>query len=282
MVPVAGHTTCGPDDKSTCARDGLCDGAGACRKWATGTICAAGSCNATTNMVTSPSTCDGKGTCQPGGTLTCAPYVCKDATSCWPSCTTGAQCSGSNSCANHSCGLKVNGTPCGGNSECSSAFCVDGFCCDMQCNGQCQACDLGGSNNGKCQTVTSGQPHGTRPGCNGANVSNNVCAGQCDGSFAGKCDYAGSGTTCVQQSCADSTHEQQAQGCNGNGSCNSGTPISCGQFICSGSACLTSCTKASDCSAGANSVYCNSGSCSPLLTQNATCTISSSCDTGCC
>jgi hypothetical protein len=284
-APLSGHATCGPDDKSTCNRDGTCDGAGACRKWAQGTVCGAGSCNSTTNMVTSASTCDGQGTCVAGGTITCAPYVCKDATTCWPSCTTVAQCSGSNSCTNQSCGLKVNGTPCTADNQCSTGFCTDSYCCDMRCNGQCQACDLGGSTNGKCSTVVSGQPHGARSACTGSNVSGNVCAGQCDGSSPGMCSYPGSSKNCLVQSCSDRTHVQPAEYCNGGGGCATQQPGSCGQFICSGSACLSSCAQDSDCALGTppgNSVYCMNGTCTATLDYGASCTRGAQCTTNCC
>jgi hypothetical protein len=287
-VPAAGHVACGPDAKSTCNRDGTCDGAGACHLWATGTVCGTGSCNSGTNMVTSAPTCDGKGACKSGATITCAPYVCKDTVSCWPSCTTVAQCASPNSCTANSCGLKVNGSICGGDGECSSQFCTDGHCCNMRCSGQCQACDLGGSNNGMCLTVTSGQPHGSRPMCNGTNVSNNVCAGQCDGTYVGKCDYAGSSTTCLSPSCADSTDEQPAETCDGNGTCTPQAVVSCGLLVCRGTACLKSCTNAfNDCSGGNNDYCCSTtdcqlGQCYPRIPRNSSCTHSYECATSCC
>ena len=46
--PAAGHPTCGPDAKSTCMRDGTCDGAGACRLWAAGTVCGQSTCDSGT------------------------------------------------------------------------------------------------------------------------------------------------------------------------------------------------------------------------------------------
>lgn len=72
LMPQTGHPACGPDPKSSCQRDGTCDGVGACHKWPLGTVCQTGTCNAGTNMVTSDSTCNGNGTCSPGTTITCA------------------------------------------------------------------------------------------------------------------------------------------------------------------------------------------------------------------
>lgn len=68
-MPV--HGTCTPEAKSSCGRDGTCDGAGLCRKWPSGTVCANGSC--ASGMQRSASQCDGAGNCVQGGTVACDP-----------------------------------------------------------------------------------------------------------------------------------------------------------------------------------------------------------------
>src|SRR5262249_49930691 len=50
---------------STCGLDGTCDGAGACRKYVSGTVCVFASCSAGTQ--TTQGTCNGTGTC--GGSV---------------------------------------------------------------------------------------------------------------------------------------------------------------------------------------------------------------------
>lgn len=274
--PAATHPSCGPDDKSTCARDGMCDGKGACRKWANGTICGTSACDSNSNMFTPAHVCDGNGTCVPSQAITCAPYLCKDAQSCFSSCTmTTGQCSGTNSCdANGSCGPKVNGTGCSKGNECASGYCVDGVCCNSDCTGQCQACDLAGSK-GMCATVMSGQPHGSRPACGGTEVSGNGCAGQCDGSSPAKCGHPTS--QCRAQSCENQTTEILADNCNGAGYCPSARTMSCGAFVCKGSSCLTSCSTEADCSGSIGraaydwAYYCQAGQCYPVKSVGSAC-----------
>ncbi len=59
---------------STCSFDGKCDGAGACRKHVSGTVCKAGACDG--DAVTGQLVCDGQGNCRPGPTMICSPYSC--------------------------------------------------------------------------------------------------------------------------------------------------------------------------------------------------------------
>ena len=104
--PLTGHPACGPDDKTTCNRDGTCDGAGACRKWATGTVRAAPA-TATRERTWSPAH-------RPGGRQGRHLQAGRDdhLQGALPLqghgdvlavlCTTAAQCSGSNSCASGS------------------------------------------------------------------------------------------------------------------------------------------------------------------------------------
>jgi hypothetical protein len=73
-IPVSSGTAdprgvCVAQSQSTCGRDGLCDGAGACRLYEAGTVCAPEQCAG--QAYTPPSTCDGAGRCGPAVAATC-------------------------------------------------------------------------------------------------------------------------------------------------------------------------------------------------------------------
>jgi photosystem II stability/assembly factor-like uncharacterized protein len=240
--PETGHPTCGPDTKASCARDGTCDGKGACHNWDTTTVCASPSCNATANTAVGASTCDGNGNCVAPGSVLCAPFVClPDDSACYATCTgTSTGCSSGNVCNAGSCGLKVTGSACTSDGQCSTGECVDSVCCATACPGQCQACDLTG-HVGTCTTLPSGPPHGSRPACT---TDGTVCGGACGGSPTA-CTYPGGSTSCRGQSCASAVLSLAA-GCNGAGSCPASTQQDCtvpanGSAICSGTACGVTC-----------------------------------------
>jgi hypothetical protein len=243
-APV-GSRSCSAQPMSSCGRDGTCDGAGGCRDWPSGTQCAPGTCVVATGNFTNPSTCNGSGTCVANAGGNCAPYVCKDATQCFGTCTDGSQCSGTNSCTGGSCGTLSNCRGCTSGTQCTSGFCVDGYCCNSACNSttaSCQACDVPGSQ-GMCTTVAAGLPHGTRT-C--TNQGKPPCGGSCDGTSAA-CAYAGVSTVCGT-TCTSSQLQQSF--CDAAGACVSASPATCaGNFVCpsGGSACLTACGGNSDC-----------------------------------
>src|SRR6185369_2129983 len=85
---------------STCGRDGMCDGAGACERWTAGTVCVAGSCAG--GVSTPARTCNGAGTCQTVTTSACNPYVC-GATACKTSCGSNADCDATHFCSGGGC-----------------------------------------------------------------------------------------------------------------------------------------------------------------------------------
>ena len=218
--PATGHPTCGPDDKSTCKRNGVCDGLGACQLWPISTVCKPASCDATTNMVTGDSKCDGNGACKTPAATICAPYVC-NATSCWSSCTGTAQCSSGNVCSGGSCGLKPDGASCTAGSECQHGNCVDTVCCDTPCTGLCSYCNSAASPGkctvaaqgtdprNQCPAAAGGDQYCTPGGCNGAGQCQKSplgtpCAGACSGGApinytcdsVGKCSISTSGSAC--------------------------------------------------------------------------------------
>jgi hypothetical protein len=73
---------CATTDPSTCGLDGTCDGAGACRDYPAGTVCAAATCSG--KKSNNPQTCNGKGRCVTRGTVNCSPNSCDDTTGLCP------------------------------------------------------------------------------------------------------------------------------------------------------------------------------------------------------
>src|SRR5436190_2542374 len=143
---------------STCGNDGTCNGAGACRKYVTGTVCTAATCMDTVTALSSR-TCDGAGVCRAATTLPCGKYTCDTtASACRASCTTATaatDCVAPNICNGGVCTLKPIGTACTMPTECDSGFCAQGFCCDQACTGTCKSCAISGKQ-GTCSNVASG------------------------------------------------------------------------------------------------------------------------------
>jgi hypothetical protein len=92
---------CSAEDASTCRRDGLCDGNGACRFWAQGTACGAASCMDA--VVSSARACDGKGTCSAATRTDCGAYACGEAATCGTTCTGSAGCAPGFICSGTTC-----------------------------------------------------------------------------------------------------------------------------------------------------------------------------------
>lgn len=151
------------------------------------------------------------------------------------------------------------GTACTSASTCpANAFCVDGVCCGEACTGQCQACNTANSP-GMCVTI-SGPPVGMRPACSQSDP-NNVCTMKvCDGKSATSCDvFVGATTTCGAASCIDLVGTPQAV-CQGDGTCQKVTQMTCAPYACVSDQCASSCTDTSECATGN---YCDvtSGKC---------------------
>jgi hypothetical protein len=284
MAPSSGHPSCGPDAQSTCMRDGTCDGAGACHLW-NNVVCKPGSCDSASNTAVAPAKCNGTGTCVVPNAISCGSYVClPDNSACYPSCTgTSTGCKSPATCSGGSCGTKTNGTPCSTAPECTSGNCApDGYCCDKPCTGKCEACDIG-VNRGICTALTSGQPELSHGGnCAGFGTS---CSGTCKSGNRTTCSFPGDGTvtnlTCATTSCKDSGTEYTAAQCNGAGACNAQTTMSCGGYICSGTACLTACSNNSDVNCAPNN-YCNGTTCLSTRPAGRTCGGDGQCTLGHC
>ena len=65
---------CAEQPQESCGSDGSCDGAGACRFWASGVLCGVQQCIGDT-LSRAPA-CDGSGFCLDQGSVSCAPYIC--------------------------------------------------------------------------------------------------------------------------------------------------------------------------------------------------------------
>jgi hypothetical protein len=124
MVPPGQdpRDSCPQDLASTCGRDGTCDGAGGCRRWATGTACAAGACAA--GSASAARKCDGVGNCSAAVNTPCTPYACSGS-----ACAT--QCAGNGDCdPNAWCnGSKCQGRTGPGGVCTSDQECVVGYSC---------------------------------------------------------------------------------------------------------------------------------------------------------
>jgi hypothetical protein len=247
---------CRDQGPGSCGSDGLCDGAGACRRYASGTICRSASCAA--GVRTPVSTCDGAGTCVAGAGQPCAPFTCNSAgTDCFSSCTDSNQCQPPNQCdSNGRCGTKASGSPCSSGPECTSGFCVEGVCCGTACGERCKSCAVPGSL-GSCVNVPAG---GADPlgGCPPSAESSCGNDGRCDG--GGSCRRWGTATMCRAPSCAAGAAELAlAAFCDGNGNCPVSARQPCTPFTCdpAGARCLDRCSTDADCSVGS----CGGGSC---------------------
>ncbi len=303
---------CASDLQSTCQKDGLCTGAGACRLWIDGTVCVPQSCQGST--LHKADTCNGAGTCVDKGTLPCAPYVCNATqTDCLTLCQSDADCFTGYWCnAEKTCVSKKElGDPCVGANECKSNFCVDGYCCNNACNGGCATCgpatppdplkpagicrphDLGTDPENDCPTCKA---------CSGIDVCSNVpngvdnlndCAlegeftcgkdGFCDG--GGACRLWANGTTCVAQYCADHVKHLDDK-CNGSGVCSDGGNVDCTPYQCAvdGLECRTSCSEDPHCvtTHWCDTFVLKTNTCKPKLDNGAACVQGNQCKSSFC
>lgn len=88
---------CLADEPTTCQRDGTCDGAGRCKKYAKGTSCGADVCSGNRAVAR---VCDGIGGCGEAAVgIDCAPYVCDlSKGACTDSCARDVDCTGFATC----------------------------------------------------------------------------------------------------------------------------------------------------------------------------------------
>lgn len=247
---------CEDDGAATCGEDGTCDGAGACRRYAAGTVCGgATSCTGATQ--TDPGTCDASGACQPGATTECAPYAC-GATQCKTACSTEADCTAGHYCGPGSACLPQQdlGAACEADVACSSGLCVDGVCCNYVCDLPCTACSAakkGSGLDGECGLIAAGSDPDDE--CADEGAASCGQDGTCDGMFG--CSYYPIGTPCGADGSCTNGVETDPDTCAGPSLCMAGATSACGAYICDFTACRTSCAQQGECVTGA---YCSVGS----------------------
>ena len=266
---------CPNDGQGSCARNGTCNGAGACSLYAKGTGCGAASC--TGNSITGQ-ICDGLGACTYDGVGTdCAPYRCTGG-GCANPCSFDADCTDGNFCFNGVCVPRQDiGKICSAANQCGSGFCVEGLCCDTACNGKCQACTAAnkasGTDDGTCGDAKEGvDPHSD---CADDGAPSCQRDGECNGS--GACRFYANDTTCGLTSCSGNVKTGFL--CNGTGACLPNASQSCGAFLCVSGTCTTDCTTSDQC---AKEAWCNAGVCVLRADRGTGCTIDDECSTGHC
>jgi hypothetical protein len=157
--------------------------------------------------------CDGAGACQPmGNASSCGAYVCRQG-SCLTGCAAGADCAAGNTCTAMVCSpptKKANGASCLAGGDCVSGDCVDKTCCSTVSCGTCLTC---------------------------ANA-------------AGTCQPKAANTACGPSACSADNHATITPSCTVAGLCLPGAPTACGNYVCSGGACKTSCANDADCVVG--------------------------------
>lgn len=247
---------CDAEPIATCGRDGTCDGMGACRRYAVGSVCIPGGCTGSTE--TAASTCTAAGTCLAGAMKMCAGGLTCMGSTCGSMCAGDGDCQPGFYCASGACRLKgAAGAACSSGSQCATNHCADGVCCNIACDQTCYACDLPGSA-GTCNAIPDGQERGATPECPAQAASTCGRLGGCNG--RGACRLHPIDTPCGSQTCAGST-ETPAPRCNGAGVCEPGTTRDCGDYLCSDNSCRTTCSMNTHCKAG---LTCLGGVCRPI------------------
>lgn len=230
---------CADEGISSCGTSGLCDGKGGCARYPEGAVCVPGKCEV--DGFVGRKECRG-GLCQDLA-YACEPFACSPTgDACLSICESTAQCSGTNVCANKSCGTLPNGRECTGDQACTSGHCEDGICCDSSCDGACKACNLAGSL-GVCTNVSKGidDPHDV---CKKTLTVTCGQTGTCDGD--GKCELYAAGTECKAGTC-NGTAEVKPSTCNGQGDCVSAGEVQCPPAKCISNACVLVCKSDGDC-----------------------------------
>ncbi len=177
-----------------------------------------------------------------------------------PSCSTDTDCISGAFCDNGTCTTKkAAGATCANGTECSTGYCADKVCCDSACTGQCEACNVA-PNKGTCVPVTGTPEHAA---CTGAGTP---CGGTCDGVNRSACSYPGSEQSCGTPACSNGA--AQASVCDSKGHCGSPTTTQCAPYLCSGTACGTTCSADTDC---ANGYQCDTSKKACIPTQTGKC-----------
>jgi len=269
---------CAADAPSTCGNDGMCDGAGACRKWPTGTQCGSSCVNGTQTTLG----CNGAGSCsQSLSSKSCGGPPCANAQLCSTTCSVANPCQTGFWCDAGTCKAQLaKGAVCTSAAQCSTLSCADGICCDQACTGLCQSCKAaskGYGADGDCGFVKDGLDADNECAVDTANGCGDD--GACNG--AGACRKQPAGSACGVASCQNAV-TAAASTCNGLGVCQTtpgGAP--CEPYRCDSAkgTCKTTCTALADCAPGN---YCDLGLCVPTKIFGVPCGAATECLSGFC
>jgi hypothetical protein len=275
---------CADEGALSCKHNGVCDDAGACALYPMGAVCGTSTCvgDGSKGYNQVGDACNGQGTCSPAATTTCGVFACSKG-QCLSSCTTALDCLASAYCDGNVCKAKLApGAACKQKDTCASGFCVDGVCCDTSCDGACQACAAALKASGDGAGMCGAAKAGTNPnnGCLDEGAPSCKHNGTCSGD--GTCALYPTGAVCGTSACVEDGpkgYNQVGYACNGQGTCSPNATKACGEFSCTGGACLASCKTSSDCLASA---YCDGGVCQAKLAPGKACTQKDTCASGFC
>ena len=246
------RSMCQTQAPSTCGTDGKCDGAGACRRYKAGTVCAAEHCES--NKYTPEATCSATGSCVApdaialrslrlqrqqvlrqlhGGRATARPATCASPTRAGRSRTAPSARPGPSACRTPARRASAARPP--ARAPASRARCPARWARARMCPPAAPT---------RAQSCVDKR----RRTCG----TNGKCA-------AGACQLYGQGTPCAAASCpANTTTLTPASACDGAGACVTPPQSSCFPFKCGTLACKSTCTADADC---ATPNVCNNGSC---------------------
>jgi MYXO-CTERM domain-containing protein len=247
---------CFDSGPANCGLNGLCNGAGGCQLYASGTQCAdIGSCSGESTRYI-PDTCNGTGSCVDKGTQACnAGYACL-AGVCQTQCTSDSMCASGYWCdtVNKVCSIdRKQGQPCARDAACEgNANCVDGVCCDSGCTGTCRSClknRTGLASDGLCGNILDDADPENECTIDVGYPASCKAPGTCDGQGACRV-YAKVATVAKAPVCSGSTLTQTS--CDGAGNLDP-HETSCYPYKCSsaGNACRASCAADTDCTGDA-------------------------------
>lgn len=173
----------------------------------------------------------------------------------------------------------ANGTVCVVPSDCTTNFCVDGVCCNTACNATCVACSADKKVTGMDGECGSAKP-ATDPHNDCGIEMSTTCGdatGLCDG--AGECEKWPMGTACGDVASCTNGIQNNADACNGSGSCTDAGTVVCGFYACGPSTCKTACLDDNDCSANG---YCLNTACVAKKIVGSACLGNNQCESGFC
>ncbi|MFI5298197.1 MAG: hypothetical protein ACHREM_08880 [Polyangiales bacterium] len=270
-APATGHGAC-TGDGSACG--GRCDGTHTTTCANPGATASCRSASCTSGLETLATPCNGTGVCPAAVTSSCGAYNC-GATACKTSCTADTDCISGDYCSSGACTPQLaNGSPATTAHQCASGVVADGVCCNTACADVCDACNVGG-HVGTCTAVPVGNPATGHGSCT---TDGSACGGSCDGTTKTACTYPKTTTECIKASCASGVETLQTF-CDGAGHCPTPTTTACTPFLCSGTACGSSCTSNAQCVSGK---ACSGGICGTPLSNGSACSSAAICNSGFC